>query len=174
MMIAVIALIGAALSLRFNAYALIPAVALALIGTGGIPVAHGSPIGPVALHTALVTAALPVGYFAGAVARAIVEGAFESAFPADTSVAQNFHQGRSSGMFEMLDIQKRMEVVGSEGDHVGIVDHKENDCLVLSGDDPKAGGRPHLILADWVDYVDNKIHLNKPSKRAVSEWQVAA
>jgi hypothetical protein len=105
-------------------------------------------------------------------------GALESEITADTSVAQNFHQERSSGMFKMLDIQKRMEVVGSDGDHVGIVvgivEHKESNCLVLSGDDPKAGGRPHLIWADWVDYVDNKIHLNKPSKRAVSEWQVAA
>jgi hypothetical protein len=81
---------------------------------------------------------------------------------------------KNSSMFKMLDIRERMEVVGSDGDHVGTVDHKETDRVILSGDDPKAGGKPHLISLDWVDYVDNKIHLNKPSQRALLEWQVAA
>jgi hypothetical protein len=44
----------------------------------------------------------------------------------------------------------------------------------LSKDDPKAGGRQHLISIDWVDYVDHKVHLNKPSTKATSEWQAAA
>ena len=30
-------------------------------------------------------------------------------------------------MFKSLDIQEHMEVVGSDGKHVGIVDHKEGD-----------------------------------------------
>jgi hypothetical protein len=44
----------------------------------------------------------------------------------------------------------------------------------LSKDDPKAGGRQHLIWIDWVDYVDQKVHLNKPATKATSEWQAAA
>ena len=72
-------------------------------------------------------------------------------------------------------IQKHMEVVGSDGKHVGTIEHAESaDRIVLMGDDPKARGKPHLISVDWVDYVDSKVHLNKPSKQAVSEWRIAA
>jgi len=74
----------------------------------------------------------------------------------------------------MPGIQEHMEVVGSDGNHVGAVDHTERDRIILTGDDPKAGGKPHRISVDWVDYVDNKVHLNKSSKRALVEWQVAA
>jgi hypothetical protein len=56
-------------------------------------------------------------------------------------------------MFKSLDIQKDMEVVGLDGKHVGTVDHLEAaDRIILSKDDPKAGGRQHLISIDWVDY----------------------
>jgi Uncharacterized protein conserved in bacteria (DUF2171) len=45
-------------------------------------------------------------------------------------------------MFKSLDIQKDMEVVGLDGNHVGTVDHLEAaDRIILSKDDPKAGGR---------------------------------
>ena len=78
-------------------------------------------------------------------------------------------------MFKSLDIQEHMEVVGSDGNHVGTVDHKEgDDRIILTKDDPKAGGHHHLITIDWVDYVDAKVHLNKPSKQATTEWQQAA
>ena len=78
-------------------------------------------------------------------------------------------------MFKSLDIQKNMEVVGLDGKHVGTIDHLETaDRIILSKDDPKAGGRQHLISMDWVDYVDQKVHLNKPSTKATSEWQAAA
>ena len=40
-------------------------------------------------------------------------------------------------------------------------------------DDPKAGGRQHLISIDWVAYVDQKVHLKKSSANATSQWQVA-
>ena len=53
-------------------------------------------------------------------------------------------------MFKSLDIQKDMEVVGLDGNHVGTVDHLEAaDRIILSKDDPKAGGRQHLISIDW-------------------------
>jgi hypothetical protein len=78
-------------------------------------------------------------------------------------------------MFKSLDIQQHMEVVGSDDKHVGTVDRLEDaERIVLTKDDPKAGGQHHLISIDWVDYVDQKVHLNKPSRKAMSEWQVAA
>jgi hypothetical protein len=67
-------------------------------------------------------------------------------------------------MFKSLDIQEHMEIVGSDGQHVGTVDHKEgDDRITLSKDDPTAGGRHHLISIDWVAYVDRKVHLNRSS-----------
>jgi hypothetical protein len=78
-------------------------------------------------------------------------------------------------MFKSLDIQEHMEVVGSDGKHVGTVDHKEGgDRVMLTKDDPKAGGHHHLISINWVDYVDRKVHLNKPSQKAIVEWQTVA
>jgi hypothetical protein len=78
-------------------------------------------------------------------------------------------------MFKSLEIQEHMEVVGSDGKHVGTVDHMEGaDRIMLTKDDPKAGGRHHLISMDWVQYVDRQVHLNKPSKAATSEWQGTA
>ena len=59
--------------------------------------------------------------------------------------------------------------------HVGTVDHLEAaDRIILSKDDPKAGGRQHLISIDWVAYVDQKVHLKKSSANATSQWQAAA
>ena len=55
-------------------------------------------------------------------------------------------------MFKSLDIEEHMEVVGSDGKHVGTVDHKEGgDRVILTRDDPKAGGHHHLISIDCVD-----------------------
>jgi len=82
---------------------------------------------------------------------------------------------KENDMFKSLDIQEHMEVLGSDGKHVGTVDHKEGgDGVILTKDDPTADGHHHLISMDWVDYVDGKVHLNKPSKKAIAEWQTVA
>ena len=48
-------------------------------------------------------------------------------------------------MFKSLDIQEHMEVVGSDEKHVGTVDRLEGaERIVLTNDDPKAGGQHHL------------------------------
>jgi hypothetical protein len=78
-------------------------------------------------------------------------------------------------MFKSLDIRDHMEVVSSDDKHVGTVDHMEGaDRILLTKDDPAAGGKHHIIAIDWVGYVDNKIHLNKPCKMAMKEWLTAA
>jgi hypothetical protein len=78
-------------------------------------------------------------------------------------------------MFKSLDIQDHMEVIGSDGKHVGTVDHMQgSDQILLADDDPKAGGQHHLISMDWVDYVDKQVHLNKPSPMVMSQWRASA
>jgi hypothetical protein len=79
-------------------------------------------------------------------------------------------------MFKSLDIQEHMEVVGSDDKHVGTVDHVMQGAeeILLTKEDPASGGLSHIISMDWVDYVDRKVHLTKPSKAAMSEWHSAA
>lgn len=156
MAIGISALIGAALGWRFNVFVLIPTIILAGGGIAVIQLMHGDQTGSVALTFILVVAALQISYLVGSMTRAVVERLVQL--------------GRNVAM----DIQEHMEVVGSDGRHVGTVDHTEATEVVLTGDDPKAGGKPHLISVDWVDHVDSKVHLNKPSKKAVLEWQIAA
>jgi hypothetical protein len=167
-------LMGVALGLRFNVLILGPVLGLALLGTAAVGIAHGDRIGSVVLTTVLIGTTLQVGYLAGMVAHAV----WASIRVLGTDTPRTFaHQGRqhSFSMFKSLDVQDQMEVVGSDGEHVGTVDHKETaDRIILTKHDPKAGGRPHLISVKWVDYVDDKVHLNKPSRKAMSEWQVAA
>jgi hypothetical protein len=62
-------------------------------------------------------------------------------------------------MFKSLDIQDHMEGANR---------------ILLTKDDPVAGGRHHLIAIDWVDYVDSKVHLNKSCGSAMKEWKTAA
>jgi hypothetical protein len=49
-------------------------------------------------------------------------------------------------------IKEHMEVLGSDGQHVGTVDHIEGkDKIKLTKTDAKAGGKHHLIPMNWVD-----------------------
>ncbi len=78
-------------------------------------------------------------------------------------------------MVQAQQIKEHMEVVGSDGQHVGTVDHLEgSDKIKLTKTDPQAGGKHHLIPLAWVANVDQKIHLNKSSKDAQTQWQAAA
>jgi hypothetical protein len=88
---------------------------------------------------------------------------------------ESFFLKKEGGQHVQKSGYQHMEVVGSDGKHVGTVDHKEGgDQVMLTKDDPKAGGLHHLISIDWVDYVDRKVHLNKPSQKAMVEWQTVA
>lgn len=75
-------------------------------------------------------------------------------------------------MKKLNDIQEHMEVVGKDGQHVGTVDHMEGeDRIKLTRTDPSANGKHHFIPVDWVDHVDTSVHLNKPSREAMTQWQ---
>jgi hypothetical protein len=69
-------------------------------------------------------------------------------------------------------IREHMEVVGSDGKHVGIVDQLEGrERIKLAKTDPKAGGRHHFIPCAWVERVGAHVHLNKTSREAIEQWQ---
>ena len=72
-------------------------------------------------------------------------------------------------------IKEHMEVIAADGEHVGTVDHLEgSDKIKLTKTDPKAGGKHHFIPVGWIAHVDSHVHLNKPAKDVMKEWQAAA
>ena len=78
-------------------------------------------------------------------------------------------------MINTKNIKEHMEVLGSDGQHVGTVDClKGADRIVLTKSDPKSGGQHHVIPADWVATIDDKVRLKKPAKDAMAQWQAAA
>ena len=65
-------------------------------------------------------------------------------------------------------IAEHMPVIGSDGAHVGTVDHLEGaDHIKLTRTD-SADGKHHLIPQSWVDHVDEHVHLNKTSTEAMA------
>jgi len=69
-------------------------------------------------------------------------------------------------------IKEHMEVIGSDGVHVGTVDHLEGrDVVKLTKDDPDAGDKHHFIPLVWVDRVDEKIHLKQSGAEARARWK---
>jgi len=71
--------------------------------------------------------------------------------------------------------EEGLEVLGADGDHVGTVDClKDSDKIVLTKSDPKSGGKHHIIPVAWVERVDAHVHLNKPARDAMMQWQSAA
>jgi hypothetical protein len=68
-------------------------------------------------------------------------------------------------------IKEHMQVVGSCGKVVGIVDRVEGISIKLTKDGPEARGSHHYIPVDWVQKVDQQVHLSKPCADAQMEWQ---
>ena len=78
-------------------------------------------------------------------------------------------------MVKSQDIKEHMEVLGSDGQHVGTVDHLEGaDKIKLAKSDPKSGGQHHFIPVAWVAKVDAHVHLSKSSQDVTKQWQSAA
>lgn len=69
-------------------------------------------------------------------------------------------------------IREHMEVVGSDGGHVGRVDHVIGDEIELAKLDLGAGLKHHLIPLSWVDdVVDEKVQLNITKEAAKAAWR---
>src|SRR5262249_45564144 len=81
---------------------------------------------------------------------------------------------RRCSMVHQADIREQMEVVGSDGKHVGTVDHLAKSGLVKLTKGDASDGKHHLFPVSWVEKVDQKVHLNKSSQQAKQQWQTAA
>ena len=75
-------------------------------------------------------------------------------------------------MINPTEITEHMEVVGSDGQHVGTVDKL---VLKLTKKDPAAQGQHHIINLDLIDAIDGgKLKLTIPASQAVPEEKAVA
>ena len=77
-------------------------------------------------------------------------------------------------MIHQADIKEHMEVVGSDGKHVGTVDHLAKSGLIKLTKTDAKDHQHHLFPVSWVEKIDEKIHLNKSCQEAQQQWQTAA
>ena len=75
-------------------------------------------------------------------------------------------------MIQASEIREHMEVVGSDGGHVGRGDHVKGTEIELAKMDLGAGFKHHMIPMTWVDRVeDEKVCLNLTKDAAKSSWR---
>ena len=86
---------------------------------------------------------------------------------------------RSSGRIGMIDkskIVEHIEVRGSDGVHVGTVDHLQGeDRIKLTKSDPASGGSHHFVKLDDADFVDadGALVLKTTAADAMRGWTTA-
>ena len=67
-------------------------------------------------------------------------------------------------------IKEHMEVVGSDGGHVGTVDGVEGDRIKLTRTDPEASGKHHYLPLSSVSKVDSQVMLTETAEHAKGNW----
>lgn len=68
-------------------------------------------------------------------------------------------------------VQEHQEVVGSDGNHVGTVDHVRDDRIILTKTDQDAGGHHHSVPCAWISRVSDKVELNRSANEAQQAWK---
>lgn len=71
-------------------------------------------------------------------------------------------------MIDTNKIKPHAQVVGMDNQVIGSVDNIQGDKLKLTRDDQ---GQHHLIPLDWVDSVDDKVHVKKNADEVKKSWQ---
>lgn len=77
---------------------------------------------------------------------------------------------RGAQLAALQNIKDHMEVVGSDGGHVGSVDCVKEDRVVLTRSDSAAGGVHHSIPCRWVERVDDMVVLEISAAEAQARW----
>ncbi len=75
-------------------------------------------------------------------------------------------------MINASQIREHMEVVGSDGGHVGKVDHVQDGDIELAKFDMGSGFKHHLIPLTWVEQIqEDKVRLNMTKDAAKAAWR---
>ncbi len=67
-------------------------------------------------------------------------------------------------------IVSRMDVIASDGQKIGTVDHLEGNDRIKLAKTTSPDGQHHTIPLSWVGRVDTHVHLNKSSADAKAAW----
>lgn len=83
----------------------------------------------------------------------------------------NWRNQRQQQRSSMRNVREHMEVVGSDGEHVGTVDKVAGDRIILTKSDASAGGHHHSIPCSWIQSVDDRVTINKSAEEARRQWR---
>jgi len=77
-------------------------------------------------------------------------------------------------MTDVSQIKEHAEVLGSDGAHVGTVDHVDKGEIKLTKTDSDAGGLHHYIPLDFVQSVEgDTVRLDRPAEEVKREWSTS-
>jgi hypothetical protein len=68
-------------------------------------------------------------------------------------------------------VTEHQEVVGSDGAHIGTVDHVRGDRILLTKSDASAHGHHHSIPCSWITSVEDKVTVSKTADQAKQHWR---
>ncbi|KQX20750.1 MULTISPECIES: DUF2171 domain-containing protein [unclassified Sphingomonas] len=83
----------------------------------------------------------------------------------------SWRSNRQSQRQSLGHVQEHQEVVGSDGTHIGKVDHIRGDRILLTKSDEDAGGRHHSVPCAWIAEVGDKVKLNRTAAQAQAAWK---
>ncbi|MET3827118.1 hypothetical protein ABIC16_002811 [Sphingomonas sp. PvP055] len=83
----------------------------------------------------------------------------------------SWRSNRQTQRSSLSQVTEHMEVVGSDGAHVGTVDKVRGDRIILTKTDADAGGRHHSIPSSWLQTVADKVTISKSAEDAKAHWR---
>lgn len=92
----------------------------------------------------------------------------QSQFEREFGTWREKRQGQRSSLTR---VSEQMEVVGSDGSHLGTVDKVRGERIILTKNDENAGGHHHSIPCSWIDKVEDKVTINKTAQEAMRSWR---
>jgi hypothetical protein len=84
------------------------------------------------------------------------------------------HLTRRTSMVNVTQIKQHMDVIASDGQKIGRVDHVEGQDKIKLTKSDSADGKHHLVPVNWVDHIDQHVHLNKAAQDVKKNWSEAA
>ncbi|MGN6375570.1 MAG: DUF2171 domain-containing protein [Sphingomonas sp.] len=82
-----------------------------------------------------------------------------------------WRQERQGQRASLQRVEEHMDVVGSDGGHVGTVDKVRGDRIILTKSDRDAGGHHHSIPSRWIETVSDKVTIRKTADEAHAHWR---
>lgn len=83
----------------------------------------------------------------------------------------NWRSKRTEQRQSLSKVSEHMEVVGSDGQHIGTVDKVAGDRIILTKNDENAGGIHHSIPCGWIEKVEDKVTVSKTREEAMRQWR---